>query len=361
MSYQIFISYRRIGGDALAFLVKERLQQAGYSVFFDVESLHGGKFNIELLKVIDECDTVLLILSPGALDRCKDQNDWLYTEISHAIKQQKNIVPILTNGFEWPSDIPKELCDLPYFNGLTVNYDFFEGFIKRLHALINTAHNNMIEQVKDKKHILLWGDFENNILNRLIKRLNLPEEYYIEILAEPIELLSKNLSLIDGIILIDTDVTKLANSDFALERINQALEKYVLSGGKLITTHDIIYRRTRNDLLQKMYGCCISHFKLIKEIQYIKTDACNDCSVFDTLPEQFTLVDDELCWGELAPDVTVYFETEDHIPLVFSREYGSGLCVWLNSGDFKKYPSESILKPDKNFVAMLKSIILWEE
>ena len=34
MSYQIFISYRRIGGEALAYLLKEKLQAAGYSVFF---------------------------------------------------------------------------------------------------------------------------------------------------------------------------------------------------------------------------------------------------------------------------------------------------------------------------------------
>lgn len=360
MSYQIFISYRRVGGDALAFLVKERLQQAGYSVFFDAESLPGGKFNIELLNVIDECDTVLLILNPGALDRCNNPNDWVYAEIAYAIQKQKNIVPILTNGFEWPSNMPKALCDLQYFNGLTVNYDFFDGFIKKLHTLINTGSNNVVERIKDKKHILLWGDFENNILNRITKRLELPKEYYVEILNEPIELLSKNLSLVDGVILIDTDVTKLASTDFALERINQALEKYVLEGGKLIATHDIIYRRTRNVILQKMYGCCISFFKQAKEVRYIKTEACADLGLFEELPESFSLIDDELCWGEIAPDVTVFFESEDGIPLVFSREYGAGLCMWLNSGDFKKYPSESILKPDKNFIAMLKSIVLLE-
>lgn len=361
MAYQIFISYRRVGGDALAFLLKERLQQAGYRVFFDVESLHGGKFNEELLKVIDECDNILLILSPGSLDRCGDPNDWVFTEVAYAMKKQKNIIPIMTNGFEWPKNMPENIRELQYYNGAIVNYDFFDGFMKKVHSLINTETCNTIEQVKDKKHILLWGDFGANILNRIVKRLGMPDEYYMEILTEPIELLSKNLALIDSIVLIDTDVTKLASTDFALERINQALEKYVLDGGKLIATHDIIYRRTRNETLQKMFGCCISHFQQAKEVQYNKTEACKEYEIFGELPEQFSLIDDELCWGELAPDVNVFFENEDGIPLVFSREYGKGLCVWMNSGDFKKYPSESILKPDANFIALLKSMILWED
>ena len=47
------------------------------------------------------------------------------------------------------------------------------------------------------------------------------------------------------------------------------------------------------------------------------------------------LHDAEICWGKVAEDVDVYFETESGIPLVFSREYGNGLCIFLNSGDFK--------------------------
>ena len=33
------------------------------------------------------------------------------------------------------------------------------------------------------------------------------------------------------------------------------------------------------------------------------------------------LHDAEICWGKVAEDVDVYFETESGIPLVFSREY----------------------------------------
>lgn len=73
------------------------------------------------------------------------------------------------------------------------------------------------------------------------------------------------------------------------------------------------------------------------------------------------LHDAEICWGKVAEDVDVYFETESGIPLVFSRKYGNGLCIFLNSGDFKERPPRSILKPEKNFVELLKEAILMQE
>lgn len=53
--YDIFISYRRDGGDALACLISEKLKQLGYDVFYDVESLRAGLFNTKLFSVIDNC------------------------------------------------------------------------------------------------------------------------------------------------------------------------------------------------------------------------------------------------------------------------------------------------------------------
>ena len=96
-------------------------------------------------------------------------------------------------------------------------------------------------------------------------------------------------------------------------------------GGRLVCTHDVIYRRTRNELLQNMFG--------------------------------FILHDAEICWGNIADDVDVFFKTEDDIPLVFAREYGSGICVYLNPGDFKERPPRSILKPEKEFVDLLRESI----
>ena len=51
--YNVFISYRREGGEALACLLCERLKKLGCSVFYDVESLRNGMFNEKIYKVIE--------------------------------------------------------------------------------------------------------------------------------------------------------------------------------------------------------------------------------------------------------------------------------------------------------------------
>lgn len=54
MEYDVFISYLRSSYDT-ANLIATRLKAAGYSVFFDMETLHAGKFNKQLFNVIDNC------------------------------------------------------------------------------------------------------------------------------------------------------------------------------------------------------------------------------------------------------------------------------------------------------------------
>lgn len=120
MSYQIFISYRREGGDMLAQLLYDRLTQMGYSVFYDVESLRSGKFNEALYNYMDECNEALVVLSPNALDRCSSPEDWVRKEISYLIEKKKNIIPIMMKGFVFPSKLPDGMRDLDKYNGIVV-------------------------------------------------------------------------------------------------------------------------------------------------------------------------------------------------------------------------------------------------
>ena len=52
MKYDIFISYRREGGEALACFLYEKLKNTGCNVFYDVSSLRQGKYDEKLLEVI---------------------------------------------------------------------------------------------------------------------------------------------------------------------------------------------------------------------------------------------------------------------------------------------------------------------
>ncbi|MCI9083948.1 MAG: toll/interleukin-1 receptor domain-containing protein [Lachnospiraceae bacterium] len=130
--YDIFISYRRNGGDSTAKILHDKLQTLGYHVFFDIESLRSGDFNKALYSVIDECRDFILVLSPGCLDRCEDENDWVRLEIEYALAKNLNIVPIILRGFCFPEQLPQSIDALRYKNGIESNYQFFDAFIKKL-------------------------------------------------------------------------------------------------------------------------------------------------------------------------------------------------------------------------------------
>ena len=128
----IFISYRRDGGDMTAMYIFQELKDRGYQAFYDVEVLRSGKFNEALLANIRACKDFILILSPHALDRCINPDDWVRQEIAEAIRLEKNIVPILLNGFQFPEELPKEIDSLRFHTGLTSNTEYFQESMDRL-------------------------------------------------------------------------------------------------------------------------------------------------------------------------------------------------------------------------------------
>lgn len=132
--HEIFISYRREGGEHLAGRVKDALKIRGFSVFLDVEDLKSGKFNEALLDKIEYATDFIVILTPGCLDRCKNEDDWLRKEIRHAIKCRCNIVPVLARGFQMPlpQALPSDIEELPWYNGLTPAHELFEASMDRL-------------------------------------------------------------------------------------------------------------------------------------------------------------------------------------------------------------------------------------
>lgn len=118
--YDVFVSYRRSSSDS-ANLIATTLRAKGYRVFFDVESLRGGKFNEQLYEVIDNCTDFLLVLPENALDRCHDEEDWVRKEVLRAMAEKKNIIPIMLAGFDWPEVMPHGLEELRYYQALTAS------------------------------------------------------------------------------------------------------------------------------------------------------------------------------------------------------------------------------------------------
>lgn len=148
MEYDVFISYRRDGGEYTARILRDKLTELGYRVFFDVESLRSGDFNVKLYSVIEGCRDFVLVLSPGALDRCVNKGDWVKNEIEHAIRTKKNIVPVLLRGFSFPEELPESIADLPKYSGLEANSQFFDAFIAKLREFLETKPSRLKNFVK---------------------------------------------------------------------------------------------------------------------------------------------------------------------------------------------------------------------
>lgn len=132
MKCDVFISYRRDGGDMTAMYIYQALKDRGYDVFYDLEVLRAGRFNDALLENIRSCKDFLLILSPHALDRCSDEHDWVRREIAEALRCRKNIIPVMLNGFVFPESLPAEIDNVRYQNGLTATTEYFMESVNRL-------------------------------------------------------------------------------------------------------------------------------------------------------------------------------------------------------------------------------------
>jgi len=117
----IFISYRR-ANQFMAQAVHQNLMANDYDVFIDYKSIGAGSFGDVILRQIEARAHFLLILTPSALERCSDPNDWLRREIEHAIVHKRNIVPLMFAGVKM-GEVEKYLTPamqvLPKYNALT--------------------------------------------------------------------------------------------------------------------------------------------------------------------------------------------------------------------------------------------------
>lgn len=129
MSEQVFISYRRDGGDAIASLVSNKLKAQGYTVFYDYDSLGGGCFDERIFDAIEHCRDFVLILSPHSLDRCVNGDDWVRSEIRSALRHQKNIVPVMLPDFTFPETLPEDIAEISRYNAVPFVMAYLDAVI----------------------------------------------------------------------------------------------------------------------------------------------------------------------------------------------------------------------------------------
>lgn len=141
--YDIFISYRREGGINSAIALHSTLLSMNYRAFLDVNNLQSGKFDEALLDVIEHCKDFLLVLSPGALDRCVNEDDWVRREVTYAMERGKNIIPIICDGGDmterFTAAVPEALGELR-------SYQVLQADVVQLQAMNALLRTNLLSR-----------------------------------------------------------------------------------------------------------------------------------------------------------------------------------------------------------------------
>ena len=148
MAYDIFISYRRKGaGAGVAGELQAKLENLGYKVFLDVDEIGSGQFPEQIERAISECKDFILVLSPGTLDRCVEEEDWVRREILQAQNQNKNIIGVGLPGFFMPEaeSLPDPLKPMTTIQVFSWTHEY------RMASFAKIAENLVSTQLKKKK------------------------------------------------------------------------------------------------------------------------------------------------------------------------------------------------------------------
>ena len=159
----VFISYRRAGGLELARNIWTELKNMEYYSFFDLDSIREGEFPQAIRRNILRSDNFLILLTPGALDRCSNENDWVRHELKIAFEYGKNIIPVVCNDFKFPKDLPEDIRRIGMIQAVIYNGINFSDMI-----------SSIIERLKD----------ENGYPLRVIKKRNTSNTFYEEHMSE---------------------------------------------------------------------------------------------------------------------------------------------------------------------------------
>ena len=138
---RVFISYRRLGGAPTARLIQKELTTHGYRSFLDVEDLGPMDFEARLMLEIKNAEHFIVVLSPGALDGCSKDGDWLRREIAFALSENKNVVLVLMPGFIVPpeSSLPEDIRALVKRNGVEYSHTYYSACVQKLLSFVGNT------------------------------------------------------------------------------------------------------------------------------------------------------------------------------------------------------------------------------
>ena len=134
--YDVFISYRRLGGSENAELVKGELIRRGYResrIFLDTRSLSTGNYRTSIDDALTQSQNVVVIISKGCFDNLQEDSNWTM-EISRALSLGINIVPIYFDEIRSidVDQLPSSIRGLSFENAVLYVHEYADASFSRL-------------------------------------------------------------------------------------------------------------------------------------------------------------------------------------------------------------------------------------
>ena len=157
MKYDAFISYRRKSGTHQATALKEALENRRHKgcVFMDTYTRKGGPFPKELSETLKEsCNLVVVISAKDCFIPKEGEEDYYLREISDALGQGKNIVPVYYDEVKYEDiegalkNSPYNMKNFPKHQAVFYHNDNPEGSISQIDSLLKTEEDILNEQLK---------------------------------------------------------------------------------------------------------------------------------------------------------------------------------------------------------------------
>ena len=303
---EVFISYRREGGEFVAKKLRDTLVKAHYHAFLDIEGLGSGDFNEHLLQAIDSSSDYILVLSKNSLDRCVNGDDWVRREIEYAHSNNKHIVALVNKDFEFPENLPetcqflntREIEKIEYENldDVPILLNGFKRILKAPCHKFEIITNRVLPVVAAVAFVALVSFIVSTVVIKTKQKF--PKTKDDEILIEEVlRYIDSNLTVMDKVLADYTDVLDsclYASENYSIADLSVPVEKFENLYGYLnllktedyalnpeiaekltdsnFSKEDVLYLNSDFESLKKIIISNISNFA---EPFYHETDSVN--------------------------------------------------------------------------------------
>jgi len=160
----VFISYRRDGGESWAPLIKAELRKRGVLAYLDKHNMKNGSFDEALKANIRNAPNFLLILSKDIFQK-REGTDWVREEIIYATKQKKNMICVMVNGYDPNIDLSNEVDEIKAISTYDI-LSYNDSNNNHLKASIDSILNRMVDEKGHpwKKHAQSTSWYSNHSL-----------------------------------------------------------------------------------------------------------------------------------------------------------------------------------------------------